>query len=342
MSSKPPAIVEVTRGHDDSQHVESLHLVDIVICDPAGRIVETRGDADRGVFPRSAIKAIQALPLVESGAADAFGFSEADLALACASHNGEPIHTAASENMLKKAGLTAQCLECGAQLPFHPSDHEALARAQKPVTALHNNCSGKHAGFLAFASHTGLPTDGYIHFGHSVQQEVAGALEAVTGAPHSEENYGIDGCSIPTYEIRLQNLAFAFAKLAAGEDKGAGRRKAMTRLRDACMTHPEMVAGRERFDTELMTALKGRAFTKTGAEGVFVIALPELGLGAALKCHDGTTRAAEVACAAVVESLLEESQSGLSPNETKALKRLSNPDLRNWNGFKVGEIRFAG
>lgn len=338
-------VIEVTRGHaaDDgfTGKVESRHEVDAVVCDADGKTVRQWGEGGREVFPRSAIKALQALPLVESGAADAFGFSEKQLALACSSHNGEPFQTEEADAMLRQAGLSSRCLECGAQLPYHPRDHEALVRAGKPVTALHNNCSGKHAGFLAFAASQGLPTQGYIHFGHPVQTGIAGVLESMTGVTHGADNYGIDGCSIPTYEIPMNRLATAFARLATGTDKGSERAKALTRIRDACMAHPEMVGGTGRFDTEIMGALKGRVFTKTGAEGVFTIAVPETGFGAALKCRDGTTRAAEVACAAIIESLLEESDSGLSDDEANALKRLKNPTLRNWNGFAVGQVRVA-
>jgi len=339
MKSNSPAIVEVTRGHDQISHVESVHQVDIVVADASGRMVKSWGDAGRSVFPRSSIKAIQALALVESGAADKFGFADNHLALACASHHGEVFQTEAAEEMLKKAGLEATCLQCGTQLPYRRRDMDRLVREGKPVTALHNNCSGKHSGFLAFAAHQGIEVKDYIDFAHPVQKHVAGILESVTGAKHGADNYGIDGCSIPTYEIPLEALAVTFAKFGVGENEGRERAAAMIRLRDACMNHPEMVAGTDGFDTDLMATLKGRAFVKTGAEGVYVIALPELGIGAALKCCDGTTRAAESACATLIESLLQQSESGLSQSEAKTLKRLANPVLENRNGFTVGSVR---
>lgn len=339
MKSKPSAIVEVTRGHGKVEHVESVHRIDMVVADAAGNVVKSWGEPSRPVFPRSAIKAIQALPLVESGAADKFGFEERHLALACSSHYGEQTQTEAAGQMLAKAGLDATCLECGAQLPYHRRDMDRLMAEGKPVTAIHNNCSGKHSGFLAFAVHQGLPVADYVKFGHPVQKKIAGAMESVTGAIHGPDNYGIDGCSIPTFEIPLDALAIAFAKLGVGEDEGKERSAAMIRLRDACLAHPEMVAGTGGFDTNLMQALKHRAFVKTGAEGVYVIAIPELGMGAALKCHDGTTRAAEVACATQVESLLQQTESGLSQAEAKALKRFTNPVLKNRNAIEVGSIR---
>lgn len=339
MNSNSALTIEVTRGNAELQHLESVHQVDIVVADANGKIVNSWGDKDRGVFPRSAIKALQAIPLVESGAADAFGFDASHLALACSSHNGEEMHAKGASQMLSAAGLEINCLECGAQLPYHPRDTQRLAKDGVEVTAIHNNCSGKHSGFVALAKHLDIPISEYVKFGHPLQTEIAGVLETITEAKHGPDNYGIDGCSIPTYEIPLQNLAAAYAKFAIGKADGVERSKAMIRLRDACMAHPEMVAGTDRFDTDIMTALGNRAFTKTGAEGVFTISLPELGFGVALKCQDGTTRAAEVACAHIIESLLKASDSGLSDTELTSLKRLTNPELRNWNEIKVGAVR---
>lgn len=336
MKQLPSAIVEVTRGVGSKQFVESLHKIDIVVADADGNVVKSYGDPKRGVFPRSAIKALQALPLIETGAADAFGFENRHLALACSSHNGEEIHTKGTSEMFQKAGLEPICLECGAQLPARSKDRNALAREGLDPSPLHNNCSGKHAGFLAVAAHEKIETSNYIKREHPIQKMVANVLAEVTGAIHSDDNYGIDGCSIPSYEIPFENLAIAYAKFGVGQDPSKSRSKAMLRLRDACLAHPEMVAGSKRFDTQIMQTLGNRAFTKTGAEGVFTAALPELGVGIALKCHDGTTRAAEVACATMVESLLE-----LSKNESNALKRLTNPILKNWNGIEVGGIRMA-
>lgn len=341
MKNFPSAIVEVSRGTDKIKHVESRHLIDIVVADSAGNIVRNYGDINRMVFPRSSIKALQALPLVESGAADAFGFEVKHLAMACASHNGEEFHVNETNNMLQMAGLNHTCLECGAHFPERFIDREQLIKSGNLATASHNSCSGKHAGFLAFAAHEKIEIKNYVTFDHEVQKHIARTLAEVTDAKHGDDNFGIDGCSIPTYEIPLANLAKAYAKLSVGEDKGVKRAKAMLRLRDACMAHPKMVAGTGRLDTELMNALKGRVFSKMGAEGVHTLAFPELGFGAALKCHDGTVRAAEVACVALVESILKESPQKLSANEASALKRLKNPVLKNWNKIVVGDIKMA-
>ncbi len=330
--NNPAAIVEVLRGNA----VESRHEVDIIVADAEGSIHTVFGDMDRGVFPRSSIKSLQALPLIESGAADAYGFEDSHLALACASHNGQPLHVDAAETMLDRAGVAATCLECGAQLPKHPEDQAELARTGTIATAIHNNCSGKHAGFLAFAEHAGLEKTGYAGFGHPVQKEIAGVLEAVTDARHGPDNYGIDGCSIPTYEIGLAKLAIAYAKFGIGADKSTLRSKSMLRLRDACMRHPEMVAGDRRVCTQLMQALPGRAFVKVGAEGVYTASLPEKGLGIAMKARDGSFRAVEVAVSTLIANLI-----ALSEQEAAAMQALVRPVLHNWNGLEVGQLRMA-
>jgi len=332
MKSLPPLVVEVTR----SGRVESRHLVDAVIADASGKLHTLHGDAARPVFPRSSIKALQALPLVESGAADAFGFGQAEIALACASHHGEKIHVDGAAAMLTKAGLGPQCLECGAHWPRHERARNALVLAGKEPSALHNNCSGKHAGFLAFAAHSGIPTRGYVGLDHPVQKAIAATLAETTGAPHEPANHGIDGCSIPTYAIPLRNLAVAFAKFGVGEGGGPQRSKAMLRIRDACFAFPQMISGSGGADTEIMSALKGRAFTKTGAEGVYVAALPERGLGIALKARDGATRASESAVAMLIESCLNLEDAALN-----TLNRIRNPVLANWNSIEVGEVRTA-
>lgn len=332
MKHNPSAVLEITRGNA----VESTHDVDIVIADYTGKIVETYGDADLHIYPRSSNKSLQALPLIESGAADAYGFEDRHLALACSSHNGQEMHVRGASEMLHKAGLDGSCLECGAQLPKYPEDQFQVMRSEGGVKPIHNNCSGKHSGFLAFAKHTGIETKGYIGFEHPVQQEIAGVLESVTGAKHGADNYGIDGCSIPTYKIPLQKLAIAYAKFGVGEDHSQLRSSAMLRLRDACLAHPEMVAGDNRVCTQLMQTLGNRAFVKVGAEGVYTMSLPELGLGVAMKSRDGGFRAVEVAVSQLACDLLK-----LDESDATSMKPLTHPVLRNWNGIEVGAARLA-
>ena len=324
-----PVLVEVFRG----ETVESRHRGAIAIVDGDGKPVFSLGDIERPTFPRSAIKAIQALPLVESGAADAYGLTDADLALACASHSGELAHVERAAAMLAKAGLDETDLECGAHWPFEQANLIAMARSGNAPTALHNNCSGKHAGFLCTCRHLGVETRGYVALGSPAQNMVRDAMEEVTGAIHAIDHCGTDGCSIPTYAIPLRSLAHGFARMATGHDLGPERTTAAKRLLEACMAEPFFVAGSHRACTALMQAAPGRIFVKTGAEGVFVGAIPELGLGIALKCDDGGTRASEAMIAAVLSRLFRH-----DPTISAKLDHFASREMRNWNGITFGVI----
>jgi L-asparaginase II len=280
------------------------------------------------------VKAIQALPFIESGAADAYGFGQRELALACASHSGEPEHTELASAMLAKAGLDASALECGAHWPSRQAATIDLARAGGSPSALHNNCSGKHSGFLCTCTHAGIDYAGYVHAGHALQEMVREAMETVTGAAHDEEHRGTDGCSIPTYAVPLRDFARGFARMTTGNGLGVLRAKAARRLMSACMAEPFLVSGTNRADVALMEAAPGRIFVKTGAEGVYCAALPELGLGIALKCDDGASRAAEIMIAAVLAKLLSKDE----PVSAK-LDEQANPIQKNWNGISVASLR---
>jgi L-asparaginase II len=324
-----PILVEVLRG----TLVESRHRGAVAVADADGATVLALGDVATPVYPRSAVKALQALPLVETGAADAFGFGDEELALACASHSGEPGHVAGVMRMLAKAGLDAAALRCGAHWPMAQSAVAALARTGEP-SALHNNCSGKHAGFLCVACAKGIDHADYWRPGHPVQREVRAVLENLTGAALSDDRCAIDGCSVPTWAIPLENLAHAFAKFGSGRGLAPERARAAARLRAACAQKPWHVAGTGRFCTEIMQLFGARVFVKTGAEGVYCGALPELGLGIALKCDDGAGRAAQAVMAALIARFLP-----LGDAERAALMRFERPTLRNWNGIEVGVLR---
>ncbi len=328
-----PVLVEVLRG----DIVESIHRGVVAVVDGDGKIVMEIGDIEWPVFPRSAVKAIQALPLIETGAADAYAMGDRELALACASHAGEVKHTALSRSILEKAGLDESALECGSHWPSNQDAMIALANSGSTPTALHNNCSGKHAGFLCICCHEGIERRGYVKYDHPFQEMIRGTMEAVTGARHDRENSGIDGCSIPTYAVPLKALARGFARMATGNGLGSERAKASRRLLAACMAEPFFVAGTGRACTRLMEEAPGRIFVKTGAEGVFCAAVPELGLGIALKCEDGTGRAAEVAIAAVLAGLFKGDE--LLAARLSAIAR---PKLHNWNGIEVACLRPAG
>ena len=327
-----PVLVEVVRGG----LVESRHRGAVAVVDADGATVLALGDVARPVYPRSAVKPLQALPLIESGAAERYGFGDQEIALACASHGGEPAHVEVASRMLARAGLDAGALECGAHWPSHQPSSQALARSGGASSALHNNCSGKHAGFLCVACAAGVEHRGYVKAEHLVQREVRGALEELTGAGLSADQCGIDGCSIPTWAVPLTALAQAFARFGTGQGFGPQRAKAAARIRAACAAQPYFVAGTGRFCTEIMKLFGARVLAKTGAEGVFCGALPELGLGIALKCDDGATRAAEVLMAAVIARFLP-----MSDGERGALDRFLHPMLRNWNGIEVGGLRPA-
>ncbi|PRD45769.1 asparaginase [Phyllobacterium phragmitis] len=324
-----PVLVEVFRG----ETVESRHRGAIAVVDGDGRTVFSLGDIERAVFPRSAIKSIQALPLVETGAADALGFGNVELAMACASHSGEPEHVARAAMMLERAGLDVSALECGSHWPFDQPVLIQLAKSGSEPTPLHNNCSGKHAGFLSTCVHCGLETKGYVALGSQIQEMVREAMEQVTGAPHSVDRCGTDGCSIPTYAIPLKSLASGFAKMATGNGLMPERARAARRLIDACMAEPFYVAGTNRACTVLMNMAPGRVFLKTGAEGVFCGAVPELGLGFALKCDDGATRASETMVACLLSRLF-----AFEPELCAKFDRYSGREMKNWNGIPYGLV----
>jgi L-asparaginase II len=318
-------MIELWRG----DMLESLHLGHAVICDAAGAVIEAWGNPSAVIFPRSSCKMIQALPLLESGAgADV---SQARLALACASHQGASRHVNLAADWLAELGLGEADLRCGVHEPRDRAEMERLIRARERPCQLHNNCSGKHAGFLALAQHLGGGPE-YVEIDHPVQRAVRAAFEEVTG--EDSPGWGIDGCSAPNFACTLRGLATAMARFAAASEAGDARARAMARLRQAMVRHPELVAGEGRACTELMRAMDGVAI-KTGAEAVFVAILPDRQRGIALKIADGGSRAAE---AAIVALLAREG--ALDPRHPAALARLGGR-IRNWRGIEVGETRRA-
>ncbi len=335
-----PTLVNVMRG----DAIESVHCGAVAVLDADGHVLTSLGDIDRPIFPRSAVKVLQALPLVASGAADRLGLTDAELALACASHNGEALHAQTAARMLAKAGLDASALECGAHWPYLDSAARALAVQGREPDALNNNCSGKHAGFvcLACALHDGAGgpnlrqyVRGYVAPGHPVMREVTAALQAATGHDLANTPQGVDGCSIPTFAVPLRKLALAFARVGTGIGLSAGHAVAAKRLRAAVASAPFMVAGTGRFDTRVMKRLGERVFCKDGAEGEICAALPERGLRVAIKIDDGNNaRACEVVMAAVIEACVR-----LDDGEAGFMRSLSDLRLTNWNGIEVGALQ---
>lgn len=325
-ASSNPVLVELMRG----PVVESRHSGAVAIADASGRLVLALGDVERPVFPRSAVKALQAIPLIESGAADAFGLGEAELAVACASHSGDRVHIEAVRSLLDKAGLDESHLACGAHWPVSDSASRELMQSVERPRPIHNNCSGKHAGMLAACAHLGLSPSGYERPDHDLQVLIAGIISETCGVRLSRDHIGIDGCSVPTWPIPLAALAQGFARFGTGTGLPAARARAAERLRRACFKLPALVAGEGRFDTLAMRALAPAVFVKGGAEGVHCAALPGLGLGIALKVDDGARRGAERALAEVLAALIPEART--------ALAEPLDGEILNWRGLRVGRI----
>jgi L-asparaginase II len=322
-------LAEILRGG----HVESRHTGSFAVTDAQGRLVLSGGDPHAATFPRSAIKALQALPLLAEGAADRFGLTDAQLALACASHTGLPAHTETARAMLTQAGREPACLECGTHWPSSVTAARALAAAGETPTALHNNCSGKHAGFVCAAISAGHDPRGYIRPDHPTMVRVTQAVREATGAAMAEDDRATDGCSIPTYRMKLSAIATGFARLGTGTDLPQGFSQAATRLRSAAAANPVMLGGPGRIDTEITKALGEAAFIKTGAEGVHAGAIPALGLGFAIKADDGGNRASDAFAAALLRHFLP---------GYPVLDAWACMPLTNWNGLAVGEICATG
>jgi L-asparaginase II len=324
-----PVLAEVFRG----QWLESQHRGAAIIVDADGAIVWSTGDIERPVFARSAVKLLQALPLIESGAADAWALSDTELALACASHSGEPTHVKAVTAWLARLGMDQTCLACGEQIPTDPEAARALFAEGAAPSRLHHNCSGKHTGFLTLARHLGVSAHGYERANHPVQRYALNTLADMAGVNLSSLPLAIDGCTAPAPALPLRAIAVAMAKVADPSGLDEVRGKAARRLDLAVRTHPFMVAGTGRACTTLMISADGGASVKMGAEGVYVAALNRLGLGIALKIDDGAGRAAEVVMAALLQTL------GAVSTLTSAAQALLDGVLLNSRGEAVGVCR---
>ncbi len=319
-------LVEVWRG----DLLESIHQGHAVVCDEAGQVVHAWGDPNAVIYPRSSCKMIQALPLLESGAGA--HLTGEQLALACASHQGAAIHTDRVSAWLDDLGMTDSDFRCGPQMPNDKPAMHGLIRAHEEPCQVHNNCSGKHAGFLTLNKHLGGGAD-YELIDHPVQQACKAAFEDVT--QETSPGYGIDGCSAPNHACTVTGLARAMAHFARAGHSGDLREQAMVKLRDAMMTYPELVAGETRACTDLMRAMDHKVAIKTGAEAVFIAIIPALKMGVALKIVDGTTRASEAAIAAILVKL------GVLDPAHPATRARMTPDVKNWRGTVCGYIRPA-
>jgi L-asparaginase II len=321
-------MVELWRGG----RLESSHIGHAAICNASGEVIESWGDPAAVIYPRSACKMVQALPLIESGAAAAAGLTPRHLALACASHQGADLHRGLVEAWLGGIGLAEADLRCGAHEPYDRPERNRLIRDGAAPCQLHNNCSGKHAGFLTLNRHIDGGSE-YIEADHPVQRAVRLAFEEVTG--EASPGFGIDGCSAPNFATSLTGLARAMAFFAVAEEGGGVRAQAAHDLARAMALHPELVAGEGRASTELMQAMGGRVTLKSGAEGVYVAIIPEKRIGIALKIMDGQGRAAEAAMAALLV------RAGVLEAGHPATRRRIDAVQKNCRGLDVAVLQRA-
>lgn len=340
-------LVEITRG----PLVETLHRGDVAVVDTAGRLLYAAGDPRRKeAFWRSSAKPFQAMPIVYTGAADAFGFSPEDLALFCASHNGEPVHTERALAVLQRIGLGPEFLRCGAHLPYDAATARALQQAGQAPGPLHSNCSGKHSGMLSLAVHLGASPEGYLDPGHPVQREILANVARMAGLAPGAIHLGVDGCGVPCFGLSVYHMALAFARLADPQELEPPYRAAAERVREAMLAHPYLVAGRGRICTDLMRQGAGGIVAKSGASGVYCVGLkPELvqrlpafaglrgGVGLAVKLEDGGGLGSREV--AVVEALRQ--VGALGPEQLAALRAYARPEVKNVAGRTVGEGRPA-
>ncbi|MDQ2682970.1 MAG: asparaginase [Chloroflexota bacterium] len=321
-------LVEVTRV----DRVESTHQGSIAVVDSTGGVIASAGDPDRFLYFRSSAKPFQAIPVVESGAADRYGFTPAELALCCASHAGSIQHQEQVAAALAKLGLDEHALQCGISGPADEQAHAAIELGERPKTQLTCDCSGKHTGMLATCLHLGLPIDTYLDPAHPLQVTIKGLIAEACGLSPSELHMGIDGCSLPTFGATLAHFARAFAELA----RPTRHEAALNRLRSAMIAHPFNVAGEGDEVTTLMRAGNGDIVAKSGAEGLICIGVPSRGLGIAIRIDDGSFRSHAVVA---VEALRQLDAAPASVLEQ--ITAVHRPEIRTHNGRAVGEMRPA-
>jgi len=327
MTNMNPVLVNRWRGNA----IESRHRGAVAVVDTEGQSVFTLGDVQRPVFPRSAVKFLQAIPFVESGAIARFGLDARHVALACASHNGEPIHAGLASDWLERIGLDVDDLECGAELPMHEATRYELMGEGRGPQRVHHNCSGKHLGLLsACLCHDDAVRD-YRRYGHAAQQRWFDVIERISGTRVNQLPWGYDGCAIPSLALPLQRTALLMARFGQVDRFGGERRGAVEAIHQALTENPYLVAGKERLCTALMERLAPRLLVKVGADGVYTATDTEHGLGVALKIDDGSDLAARVALGAVLGAL------GLIDDaDGKALAEYLVPAIVNSRGETVG------
>lgn len=332
----PTVVAEVTRG----SLVESAHHGVVVAASVDGEVLASAGDPDHPAYFRSSAKPFQAVPLVESGAADRFGFTEEELALCCSSHDAMPWQQEKVRGMLAKIGLPVTVLRCGVAPPYDEREAARVTLDLVRKSAVQCDCSGKHTGMLATCLHRGYPIETYLEPDHLLQREILSVMAAALRLPEGEIRTAPDGCSVPTFGAPVRSFALAFATLARPDDapEGAGRRHAaaLNRLRTAMTAYPQCIAGPGELDTDIMEVTHGRVVAKLGAEGLLCLAVPDRALGIAISILDGTERARGPVAVAALEQL-----GLLSSGERDELRKRQVPPVTNFNGWTVGEMRTA-
>ena len=326
----PEPLVAFVRGNI----VESVHFGSIAVVNEQGQLVAWVGDPERVTTLRSAAKPFQAMHVVTSGAANRFKYTRAELAVIAGSHSGEPRHTTTVQSMLERAGLRPDSLLCGVHPPFHAATRRALEQSGAPPTVLHHNCSGKHCGMVCACIHQGWDLRTYFRPDHPLQQAILGIMSDLTGVADRQIGIAIDGCGVPTFAVPLQAFALAFARFATASGLDQRQAAAAVQVREAMAAHPEMVGGEERLDTMLMLQEAGRLVSKSGAEACHGVALPEQGLGVALKIEDGGARAVSVALVELLRQL-----DVFSESQAEQLHTFARPAVYNYRDELVGEGR---
>lgn len=338
-------VVEQTRG----PLAENIYRGDAAVVDATGKLLFQVGDAQKATYWRSSAKPIQAMPIVLTGAAKAFGFGPQHLAQFCASHNGEAVHTETVLDAMRLAGLSPDLLQCGPHLPYDKETADAMVAAGQEPGRIHNNCSGKHTGMLALAKHLGLPTDNYLDPDSQLQQVILENVADVVGLPKEQIAIGVDGCGVPVFGLPLHNMAYSFARLADPAFMPAGKEEAGRLFRDAMRQHPHLVAGKKRICTDLMALPGAQLVAKSGAEGVYCVGvlaetvaaspvLRDLGItgaiGIAVKAEDGHKDVRHLVLVEVMRQL-----GLLTQDDLTALARFRSIPVKNWAGRLVGEMR---
>ena len=323
--------VHVFRG----DYLESTHTFHAAVVDQNGTLIHSYGDPERPTFARSSMKPFQAIPLIETGAANQFDYAVHELSISCASHSGEAFHRETVQGILSKINLPEDALQCGTHPPRSDEEYRAHIRSGQDLTPVFSNCSGKHSGMLATAVHMGEDPSLYREVAHPVQQRILKAISEICDVPVEDIELGVDGCGVPVHRLPLEKTAFGYAQLAAGHsEKHPEHDQALKLIREAMMARPEMVGGTNRFETDLMALYPGKIVAKAGAEGVQCFGLIEQGLGIAIKMEDGNQRALTAITLKILEDL------GLVGDEknTELYKEYRVPAVQNMRKDRIGNI----